>query len=235
MSVEVGVRREVTYPESDGKPMADNTLQAHYIVYLFDNLKALFRNEPNVFVAADLLWYPVEGEPSICTAPDVMVVFGRPKGHRRSYLQWQEGNIAPQVVFEVWSPTNSVRDFLEKLSFYERYGVEEFYLYDPDKGDLMGWIRKDERLVAVEKMEGWVSPRLEVKFTLEGKDLVVYYPDGEPFVVYEELREQWLRERQRAEKERERAEQERRRAEQERQRAERLAQRLRELGIEPEE
>ncbi len=228
MSVQVEVKREITYPESDGKPMADNTLQAHYIVYLFDNLKALFRDDPNVFVAADLLWYPVEGEPNICTAPDVMVVFGRPKGHRRSYLQWQEGNIAPQVVFEVWSPSNSVRDFLDKLNFYERHGVEEFYLYDPDKGELLGWVRKGEKLVPVENMDGWVSPRLGIKFTLQGKDLVVYYPDGEPFATYEELREQLLKERQRAE-------QERMRAERERQRAERLAQRLRELGIEPEE
>ncbi|MCS7193066.1 MAG: Uma2 family endonuclease, partial [Armatimonadetes bacterium] len=108
------------------------------------------------------------------------------------------------------------------------YGVEEFYFYDPDKGDLMGWVRKGERLVAVEKMEGWVSPRLGIMFTLKGNDLVVYYPDGEPFVIYEELREQWLKEKQRAE-------QERQRAERERQRAERLAQKLRELGIEPEE
>lgn len=221
MSVEVEVKREIVYPESDGKPMADNTLQAHYIVYLFDNLKALFRDDLNVFVAANLLWYPVEGEPNICTAPDVMVVFGRPKGHRRSYLQWQEENIPPQVVFEVWSPSNTLRDFVDKLNFYEHYGVEEFYFYDPDKGDLMGWVRKGERLVAVEKMEGWVSPRLGIMFTLKGNDLVVYYPDGEPFVIYEELREQWLKEKQRAE--------------QERQRAERMAQKLRELGIEPEE
>ncbi len=247
MSAEAVAQRVVIYPESDGKPMAENTLQAHYIVYLFDNLKALFRDDPNVFVAADLLWYPVEGDPTIRAAPDVMVVFGRPKGHRRSYLQWQEGNIPPQVVFEVWSPSNTVREFWDKLTFYERYGVEEFYLYDPDKGELVGWVRKGERLEPIGEMQGWVSPRLGVKFTLEGKDLVVYRPDGQRFLTYEELQAQHEalqaryetlqaqleQERLRAEQERLRAEQERQRAEQERQRAERLAQRLRELGIEP--
>ena len=59
-----------------------------------------------MFVAGDLLWYPVEGKPSIRTAPDVMVVFGRPKGDRGSYKQWEEDGIAPQVVFEVLSPGN---------------------------------------------------------------------------------------------------------------------------------
>jgi Uma2 family endonuclease len=43
-------------------------------------------------------------------APDVMVVFGRPKGERRSYRQWQEGNIAPQVVFEILSSGNTLKE-----------------------------------------------------------------------------------------------------------------------------
>lgn len=138
MSVEVKVEREVVYPESDGKPM--DTLQARYIVYIYDALEGLFRDDLNVFVAADLLWYPVEGEPNIRVAPDVMLAFGRPKGNRRPYLQWREDNIPPQVVFEVWSPSNTLRDFVDKLNFYERCGVEEFYLYDPDAGMFEGWL-----------------------------------------------------------------------------------------------
>jgi Uma2 family endonuclease len=234
MSTPVTEKVQIVYPESDGKPMADNTLQAQYIVYLFDGLRALFRDDPNVFVAADLLWYPVEGDPNTCTAPDVMVVFGRPKGHRRSYLQWQEDNIPPQVVFEIWSPSNTYRDFVEKLTFYERHGVEEFYLYDPERGHLEGWIRQGDKLVPIEKMDGWVSPRLGIKFTLKGKDLVVYRPDGEPFLPYEELQARYEELQGRYEEAQKRLEQERQRAEQERQRAERLAQRLRELGVEPE-
>ena len=69
-------------------------------------LDALFRDDPDVFVAGDLLWYPVEGDPKTRIAPDAMVVFGRPKGYRGSYKQWDEGGIAPQVVFEVLSPGN---------------------------------------------------------------------------------------------------------------------------------
>src|SRR3954466_2232357 len=97
---------EIEYPDSDGEPMAENTLQFRTIVTIQGGLDALYRNDPNVFVAGDLLWYPVEGDNTICTAPDVIVAFGRPKGDRGSYLQWKEDNIPPQVVFEVLSPNN---------------------------------------------------------------------------------------------------------------------------------
>jgi hypothetical protein len=91
------VTTSVVYPESDGLPMADNTRQFWWIVYIKVSLDWLFRAQPQVFVAGDLLWYPVEGNNKICQAPDVMVVFGRPKGDRGSYLQWRENNLPPQV------------------------------------------------------------------------------------------------------------------------------------------
>jgi Uma2 family endonuclease len=77
-----------------------------------------------VFVAGDLLWYPVEGNNKIRNAPDVMVAFGRPKGDRGSYMQWKEENIAPQVVFEILSPGNTLTEMNKKQVFYDRYGKD---------------------------------------------------------------------------------------------------------------
>ena len=94
---------EIIYPDSDGKPMADNTKQFELIVEIKKGLDLLYINEPNVFIAGDLFWYPVQGQSKIVTAPDVIAVFGRPKGDRGSYKQWEEENIAPQVVFEILS------------------------------------------------------------------------------------------------------------------------------------
>ncbi|MGC8784725.1 MAG: Uma2 family endonuclease [Armatimonadota bacterium] len=219
---------EIVYPESDGQPMAENTKQLEVIVYLYDNLCALFADREDVFVAADLLWYPVEGHPEIRTAPDVFVAFGRPKGHRGSYKQWEEDNTAPQVVFEILSPGNRYRPLLEKFRFYERYGVEEYYQYDPEFGILEGWLRRNGTLEPIEEMQDWVSPRLGTRFTLEKGELVLYRPDGERFIPYVELRQRMEWAEQRAQE----AEQRAREAEQ---RAQRLAQRLRELGIDPEE
>src|SRR5207249_9185989 len=130
IQTEQPARQEIVYPDSDGEPMADNTLQWEWVVTFKGGLDAVFQYDPNVFVAGDLLWYPVEGDPTIRTAPDAMVVFGRPKGDRGSYQQWREAGIAPQVVFEVLSPGNRPAEITRKLGFYERYGVEECYLYD---------------------------------------------------------------------------------------------------------
>ena len=205
--------QEIVYPDSDGKPMADNTKQFRWIVTIEGGLDVQFKDDLNVFVAGDLLWYPVEGRPTIRAAPDAMVVFGRPKGDRGSYQQWREADIAPQVVFEVLSPGNTLPEMLEKLRFYERYGVEEFYIYDPDRGALSGWIGGAGELNPIEKMDGWVSPRLKVRFTLENGELALYHPDGRKFASFVEL--ELLRE-------------------QAQQRAERLAAQLRALGVEPE-
>ena len=199
---------EVFYPDSDGKPMADNTRQFRYIVTIQGGLAALFADDPNVFVAGDLLWYPVEGNNKLRAAPDAMVVFGRPPGDRGSYMQWREEGLAPQVVFEVLSPGNTSAEMKRKRLFYERYGVEEYYEYDPDRGQLRGWRRRNNQLQAIAEMEGWISPRLGVHFTLEGNDLVLYRPDGRRFETFLELEQRAEAERQRAEAEHQRGHQE---------------------------
>lgn len=221
--------------------MADNTKQFRWITVIHYNLDWLFANQETVFVAGDLLWYPVEGNNKLRQAPDVMVAFGVAKGDRGSYMQWKENGIAPQVVFEILSPGNTLTEMNKKQVFYNRYGVEEYYIYDPDRNDLSGWLRGTAGLDVIEPMAGWVSPRLGIRFESAADTLQLFRPDGTPFSTYAEISQQLAvaqqeaeQERQRAEQEHQRAEQERQRAEQERQRAERLAERLRAMGVDPE-
>ncbi|MEG3893771.1 hypothetical protein QT973_25605 [Microcoleus sp. Z1_A1] len=103
-------------------------------------------------------------------------------------------------------------------------------------------------------MEGWISPRLGVRFELGEDGLEIYRPDGEKFLSYAELEEQRALARQRlqqadqraqqadqraqqadqrAQQEAQRAEQEAQRAEQAEQKSDRLAAKLRELNIDP--
>jgi Uma2 family endonuclease len=191
MSKPFGPRpKPIAYPDCDGEPIADNTLQFRWIVTIWGGLSALFADDPDVFIAGDLLWYPVEGFPAIREAPDALVAFGRPKGHRGSYRQWEENGIAPQVVFEVLSPESRVNAMTRKFQFYERYGVEEYYIYDPDRAELFGWLREGARLREIPNMQGWVSPRLQVRMELCERDLLLTGPDGRPFVSYLELARQ---------------------------------------------
>jgi Uma2 family endonuclease len=178
---------EIVYPESDGLPLAENTKQLRWIVVIYGNLAALFRARPDVFVGADLFWYPVEGHPEIRTASDGFVVFGRPKGDRPSYKQWQEDHVPMTVVFEILSPGNTVTEMAHKLDFYERYGVEEYYVYDPDSNWLTVYVRRGDELRRVRAENGFASPRLGIRFDLSGPELVIYRPDGQRFLTFEEL------------------------------------------------
>jgi Uma2 family endonuclease len=232
---------DIVYPDTDGKPMAENTKQYRWIVMIKENLEILLASILDVFIAGDLLWYPIEGDNVTCLAPDVMVIFGRPRGDRGSYQQWQEQNIPPQVVFEILSPSNTKRELQDKHEFYETHGVEEFYVYDPDRFRLFGWIRQSGKLLPIANMEGWISPRLTIRFTKINGSLEIYRPDGRRFLTSLELEERALAAelemeavRERVNQEQQRANQEQQRANQEQQRAERLAAQLRALGIDPE-
>jgi len=236
------LNQNIIYPDSDGQPMSDNTKQFNWIVSIKLGCEALFKDDPQVFVAGDLLWYPVEGDNTIRAAPDTMVVFGRPKGDRGSYQQWKEDNIAPQVAFEVLSPGNTLVGMAKKFRFYERYGIEEYYLYDPDKGDFSGWLRSGAFLEVIETPIGWVSPRLKVRFELVDGELELYRPDGEKFSTYLELieqnqqaQQQLEQSQQQLEQSQQQLEQSQQQLEQERQRSGKLAAKLKELGINSEE
>ena len=216
--------QQIIYPDSDGQPMADNTKQFRWIVTIKENLEILFANNPDVFIAGDLLWYPVEGDNKISKAPDIMVVFGRPKGDRGSYKQWEEENIAPQIVFEILSPGNTFKEMLDKLEFYQEYGVKEYYIYDPDNIELTGLENKNNQLERIKPINNWISPLLKIKFELTAETLNIYYPDGQKFMTTLELDK--IRK-----KETERAEQAILQLEHEKQKYNQLLERLKEKGI----
>lgn len=177
---------ETIYPSSDGQPMAESTEHYQWIVTITGGLESLFKNDENVFVAGDLLWYPVEGKSDIRRAPDAMVVFGRPKGARGSYIQHLESGIAPQVVFEILSRGNRILEMSRKFDFYQTYGVEEYYVYDHLSNDLAIWIRNQEqnRLEPIDDVQNWISPRLGIRFELTDESLNIFNPDGSKFLTY---------------------------------------------------
>ncbi len=225
LMVQTPLSPQILYPDSDGKPMAENTRQYRWIVRLVTNLKKLLKDQ-TAFVAGDLLWYPVQVNqpPAPCQAPDAMVVLGRPDGERGSYKQWEEEGIAPQVVFEILSPSNTWQEMRKKEAFYQTHGVLEMYGYDPDRLDFWGRVRdhKDEgfRLVMPADLP-WSSPLLNIRFAWDDQGLLIFHPDGEPFKDPDQFAD-----------ERDAARQELAVVKQER---DRLAAKLRELGLDPDQ
>ena len=225
-----GSGADIVYPESDGEPMSDNTKQFDWIVLLKSNIDAVVPD----FVAGNILWYPVEGQPKIRIGPDVLVALGRPKGDRGSYLQWKEEDVTPALVIEVLSPGNSLREIVQKSHFYRRYGVREQIYVDPESET--GWaavLTEGGELDDVPTLDGWTSPTLGIRFAYEDGQLRVFRPDGTPFKspAEHEAEAAAARAETAAAQEQAAAAQEQAAAAQEQ--AARFAARLRELGVDP--
>jgi Uma2 family endonuclease len=189
-TVEIQNPEDIEYPFSDGAPLGENTVQVDWILLFNMGLRYLLSLRDDVFIASDLFWYPVKGDASIVTAPDVLVVFGRPKGDRMSYKQWEENDVPMHVVIEILSPGNRVMELKRKFEFYSRYGVEEYYTYEPETNELEAWVRTNGKLKFIDPVQGFTSPLLGIRFEFpaDGGELKVYGPDGLVFETIEALR-----------------------------------------------
>ena len=202
--------------------MADNTVQFRWIQTIQGNLAILYRSASDVFVAADHLIYPVEGDPTVRQAPDVYVAFGRPKRDRGSYKVWEEGGVFPQVVFEITSPGNRPAEMARKMLFYEQFGADEYYIYDPDRNTFSAQYRDGDSFERVRSLQTYTSRLLGISFDMSGPELLFRRPNGQRFLTVEELGERA-----------ERTDAAEQRAAAAAHRADRLAAMLRAAGIDP--
>jgi Uma2 family endonuclease len=121
----------IDYPESDGQPMAETDFHLKLMTNLLHALDTHFADGPQVYVSGNLLLYYVKGNPAKRVAPDVFVVRGVPKGDRRIYKLWEEG-VPPGVVIKVSSRQTWREDLYTKLRLYEKLGVQEYFIFDPE-------------------------------------------------------------------------------------------------------
>jgi Uma2 family endonuclease len=237
----------VVYPDSDGEPMADNTLQWETIAYLVSALKLWFRDRLDVFVAGDLLWYFQEGDETKRVAPDGLVAFGRPQGYRGSYRTWEEDGVVPQVVFEVLSPNNTRREMLRKYALYAELGCSEYYLIDPYEFTIEGFVVRDGSPTFVEDGVGHLSAQLGLRLAFQHDRFALFTTTDDKIPSLLDAVDRADAESQRADAESQRADAESQRADAESQRADaeterfdavaaeshRLRRRLIELGVDP--
>ncbi|MDW8364910.1 MAG: Uma2 family endonuclease [Abditibacteriales bacterium] len=123
--------KQIHYPASDGKPMAETDTHRNQMTDLIEALKDFYRDAPDVYVSGNLLLYYEEGNKHKRVAPDVFVVKGVSKQERRTYLVWVEGK-GPDVVIELTSKKTRLEDQQRKRILYEQVlQVSEYFLYDP--------------------------------------------------------------------------------------------------------
>lgn len=63
--------------------------------------------------------------------------------HRLHLLSDRGAEAAPDLVTELLSPSNAYYDLRYKLDLYEKYGVEEYFIVDPEDGTVMAYRLQD--------------------------------------------------------------------------------------------
>lgn len=122
---------DVTYPDSDGLPMAESDATRDYLIYGVEALDSYFQEDANVYVSGNLFIYYEQGKPKSVVAPDVFVVFGVEKKKRPSYKTWEENGKVPDFILEITSKSTASEDRGTKRGLYAYLGVKEYFQYDP--------------------------------------------------------------------------------------------------------
>ena len=184
----------VVYPSGDGEPMAENAYQYKAITYTESALAIWFKDDPAVYVAADMLIYYSHGDNEVRVAPDVFVVAGAKGNHlRHSWQVWAEGGV-PQFVLEVASPSTWEIDATDKRETYKNMGVLEYWRFDPENGKFFREILIGERIADGEYVR--MEVRRDADGTLRGYsdflrlDICVR-PDGR-IRLYDPAAGEWL-------------------------------------------
>lgn len=221
--------------------MAETDLHAQLMIDLRFALRNFFRDDPQTYVAGNMLMYYVEGDSTKSKAPDVFVVRGVSKEPPREIWKvWEEGK-APDVVIELSSRRTWEEDLQKKWRVYEDIGVREYYIFDPWyeylSRPLLAYRREGGEFISVAVTQGAVSSAvLGLELVDTGETLRLRNPQtGEFLLTEEEEVARAEREAARAEREAERAEREAEARAAAEARAERLAARLRELGVDPDQ
>ena len=166
---------QLVYPESDGKPMAETGIHVQAMMELHLALTDFFRGRDDVCIATDMFWYWKEGRTKTI-APDVMVIPGvatRPL--RRSFFTWRENGAVPAVVFEMASEGTWRGDLTRKRRLYQRRGVKEYFIFDPEglylRPRLLGFRLKGHRYEPLFAIDGILSSDLGFDMRPEGEML----------------------------------------------------------------
>jgi Uma2 family endonuclease len=106
---------ELTYPTSDGRPVAETDDHRELMVALIKALQAYYANDPMVYVSGNLLLFYEQGNRRSHVSPDVFVVKGVAKHRRDNYLMWEEGK-GPDFVIELTSSSTRDEDIEDKFA-----------------------------------------------------------------------------------------------------------------------
>ncbi len=194
--------RAVEFPTSDGRPVAETPLHYKRLSDLAYCLTTFFKRRADAYVGVNMLAYDDPKEPRKHLSPDIFVAFGgvsEEEREREIYKLWEDPS--PAFVLEVTSKTTRREDERKKAR-YAKWGVAEYFMYDP-RGEYLapalqgfelsrgGYRSKRERTLSNGE-RGLSSGRLGLDLWLDCSTLRLYDPVAERNLLTPEETEQRL-------------------------------------------
>jgi Uma2 family endonuclease len=179
--------REIAYPTSDGRPMAETDWHRDIMYALIKVLQSFYATDPRVYVSGNLLLYYVPGNKRRHISPDVFIVKGVPNHQRPYYLLWEEKK-RPNLVIEVTSSSTRAEDTKKKFLLYQDVlKVQEYFLFDPFEEYL------DPPFQGYRLREGKYSPIRPIGERLPSSVLGLHLErDGTDLRLYDPAMGKWL-------------------------------------------
>jgi Uma2 family endonuclease len=174
--------REIKYPTTDGKPMAETDYHRELMVDLIESLKVFYADEPRVYVSGNLLLFYEKGNKRRHLSPDVFVVPGVGNHRRDNFLLWEEGH-GPKFVIELTSSSTRKEDVTKKFALYrDVLKVREYFLFDPLgdylKPSMQGWRLAKGVYQSIRAVEGRLpSSTTGLHLERDDKELRLWNPE----------------------------------------------------------
>lgn len=125
----------VYYPDTDETVMPEGVLHFLLSVRLVSALLAFFSARNDVKVFGNVMFYYEKGNVKKVVSPDVMICFGLETMPLRVYKLWEEKAV-PAVIIEFASESTWFKDVSTKIALYQKLGVAEYFVFDPEYKNL---------------------------------------------------------------------------------------------------
>ena len=136
----------VCYPSTDGVPLPDGETQGFVFQAVVTTLRAHYARQPRTHVNGNTFIYYDRNNPRRSVSPDCYVALDVDVDvidFHDNYRIWAMGK-PPDFVLEIASQSTADNDLHPKRELYAYIGVEEYWRYDPTRGQRgttgSGWL-----------------------------------------------------------------------------------------------
>ncbi len=145
---------------------------------LIDSLNDHWADRDDFYAGGDMFLYfsPIQSFRNDFRGPDVFVALDVPRHDRKSWVAWEEGNRAPDLIVELTSDSTRRVDFGRKKHIYAQIGVQTYVLFDPFTYDFEFNVLEDGDYVVAEPNDAGRYPVPSMNLELGTWEGVYVFP-----------------------------------------------------------